>query len=62
MPKRKEVVIIRFRGSALESKRLAALSKLWELTPSATLRRILGEAYTMRFGSPVTGDASKVKP
>ena len=45
MATNEKTVTIRFRGTKLESKRLAALSKLWELTPSATLRRILAEAY-----------------
>jgi len=52
MATNEKTVTIRFRGTRLESKRLAALSKLWELTPSATLRRILAESYTRHIDTP----------
>lgn len=42
-PRRERV--IRFRGTALDARRLAALARLEELTPSAVLRRLIAEEY-----------------
>jgi hypothetical protein len=36
---------IRFRGTRLDVRRLKALARLEELTPSAVLRRLIAEAY-----------------
>jgi hypothetical protein len=42
---------IRFRGSPLDQRRLAWLARHFELTPSATLRRLIAEAFANLVGT-----------
>jgi hypothetical protein len=40
---------VQFRGTTLDSKRLAALARVWEVTNAEVLRRLIREAHIKVF-------------
>lgn len=53
-PARKELEI-RFRGTVLDRKRLDALARVEELTPSEVMRRLIAESVRDRAASDPKG-------